>query len=77
MRVDISNKQLFIDVVQQIFPKFNFPEINGVAIDSRNVKQGDIFFPLKGQKFDGHQFISQAEASGASLAFVETPIKTS
>lgn len=77
MRVNISNKQLFIKVIQRIFPGFDFPKINGLTIDSRNVKQGDIFLPLKGTNVDGHQFIAQAEASGASLAFIEKPTKTS
>ncbi|SVE24693.1 uncharacterized protein METZ01_LOCUS477547, partial [marine metagenome] len=77
MRVNICNKQLFTDVMQRMFPGIDLPEINGVTIDSRNVKQGDIFLPLKGNNFDGHQFISQAERSGASMAFVETPIETS
>ena len=77
MRVNICNKRLFADAIQRIFPEFDLPEINGLTIDSRKVEQGDIFLPLKGNKFDGHQFISQAEATGASLAFVENPIKTS
>ena len=77
MRVNISNKQLFSDVIQRMFPGFDLPEINGLTIDSRNVERGDIFLPLKGNNFDGHQFISQAEAAGASLAFVENPIGTS
>ena len=76
MRVNIRNKLLFADVIQQIFPEFYLPEINGLTIDSRNVEQGDIFLPLKGDDFDGHQFIAQAEASGASLAFVENPTDT-
>ena len=77
MRVNISNKQLFSDVIQRLFPGFDLPDINGLTIDSRNVERGDIFLPLKGNNFDGHQFISQAEAAGASLAFVENPIGTS
>ncbi|MCH9753495.1 MAG: UDP-N-acetylmuramoyl-tripeptide--D-alanyl-D-alanine ligase [Alphaproteobacteria bacterium] len=30
---------------------------NGIAIDSRNVKSGDIFVAIKGEKFDGHDFV--------------------
>ena len=77
MRVNICNKQLFADVIQRLLPGFDLPEINGVTIDSRNVERGDIFFPLKGNNFDGHQFIAQAAASGASLAFVENLTETS
>ena len=77
VRVNICNKLLFADVIQRIFPGYDLPEINGLTIDSRSVEQGDIFVALKGNKFDGHQFISQAETSGASLAFIENPIETS
>ena len=77
MRVEICNKQLFVDVIRRLLPGFDLPEINGVTIDSRNVERGDIFFPLKGNNFDGHQFIAQAAASGASLAFVENLTETS
>ena len=34
----------------------------GVSIDSRTISEGDIFFAIKGEKFDGHDFIEQAAA---------------
>lgn len=37
----------------------------GVSTDSRNVKEGDLFICLEGERFDGHDFISQAAAQGA------------
>jgi len=76
MRVNISNKRVFTDIMRRLFPRFNMPKINGLAIDSRYIEQGDIFLALKGNNFDGHQFIPQAEAAGASLAFIEHPTKT-
>ena len=39
--------------------------ITGVSYDSRTVEQGDIFFPLEGENFNGHDFISQAFEGGA------------
>lgn len=47
-------------------------EITGVATDSRQVKSGDIFFALHGEKYDGHRFVEQAFAQGASSAVVST-----
>ena len=41
-----------------------------VATDSRNVKKGSLFIPLIGQNQDGHKFIPQALAAGASAVFV-------
>ena len=40
-------------------------EISGLAIDSRAVKPGDLFFALAGAKTDGARFIDAAIASGA------------
>lgn len=39
--------------------------VAGIAMDSRAVKQGDVFFALNGVKTDGARFIDQAIASGA------------
>lgn len=43
----------------------------GAAIDSRAVKPGNVFFALKGEKTDGHKFVSQAAAAGAALILVD------
>ncbi|WP_026485530.1 UDP-N-acetylmuramoyl-tripeptide--D-alanyl-D-alanine ligase [Caldanaerobius polysaccharolyticus] len=43
-------------------------DITGVSTDSRTVKKGDLFVPLKGQTFDGHDFIGHALNSGAVAA---------
>jgi UDP-N-acetylmuramoyl-tripeptide--D-alanyl-D-alanine ligase len=44
--------------------------INGVSIDSRSVGPGDLFVALKDRR-DGHEFVSNAFAAGASAALVE------
>ena len=40
-------------------------DVTGLAVDSRAVKAGNIFFALAGARTDGTRFISQAMASGA------------
>ena len=40
--------------------------VAGLAVDSRAVKPGDVFFALAGVKTDGARFIDQAIASGAA-----------
>ena len=39
--------------------------IGGLAVDSRAVKPGDLFFALAGAKTDGSRFVTQAVAAGA------------
>jgi len=41
--------------------------LRAVAIDSRRVLPGDLFFALGGRHRDGHDFAAAAEAAGASL----------
>jgi UDP-N-acetylmuramoyl-L-alanyl-D-glutamate--2,6-diaminopimelate ligase len=40
-------------------------KVSGLAVDSRGVKPGDLFFALAGSKTDGARFIDAAIASGA------------
>lgn len=46
--------------------------IANVTTDSRSVKPGDLFFALKGDQFDGHDFVEQAFSRGAVGAVVAT-----
>jgi UDP-N-acetylmuramoyl-tripeptide--D-alanyl-D-alanine ligase len=42
----------------------------GVTTDSRALKTGELFVALKGERFDGHDFVAQAFGSGAAAAMV-------
>lgn len=44
---------------------------NGICINSREVQSGQAFLALAGEKFDGHDFLPQAVAAGASLLIVQ------
>lgn len=46
-------------------------EISGFFIDSRQLSEDGIFFALKGEKTDGHQYVSTVLESGAALCVVE------
>jgi UDP-N-acetylmuramoyl-L-alanyl-D-glutamate--2,6-diaminopimelate ligase len=66
-------------------PKAEAIAVTGLAVDSRVVKPGDLFFALSGSKTDGARFIDAAIAAGAvavagghppqelSVPFVATP----
>jgi UDP-N-acetylmuramoyl-tripeptide--D-alanyl-D-alanine ligase len=48
--------------------------VTGVCPDSRKVRRGDLFVALKGEQFDGHDFVAEAVAKGAVAAMVQRPI---
>ncbi|MEO0142641.1 MAG: UDP-N-acetylmuramoyl-tripeptide--D-alanyl-D-alanine ligase [candidate division WOR-3 bacterium] len=43
----------------------NLELVRRVCVDSRQVKPGDLFFALKGEKTDGHLFVNEALKRGA------------
>jgi UDP-N-acetylmuramoyl-tripeptide--D-alanyl-D-alanine ligase len=45
--------------------------ISRVSTDSRTLRAGDLFVPLRGENFDGHKFVQQAVERGAAGAMVE------
>jgi UDP-N-acetylmuramoyl-tripeptide--D-alanyl-D-alanine ligase len=40
--------------------------IGGISIDSRTVAPGDLFFAIRGERFDGHAFVGAAFEHGAA-----------
>ena len=45
--------------------------VTGITQDSRNVEPGDILCCVRGESFDGHQFIGEAVSRGAVAVLVE------
>ncbi len=45
--------------------------IRGINTDTRKFKSGEGFLALRGEKFDGHQFVQESIAKGASCVIVE------
>ncbi len=45
-------------------------EVRGYSIDSRTVEPGELFFAVKGERFDGHDFVEAALERGAVAAVV-------
>ncbi len=45
--------------------------VKGVSTDTRKVGKGDLFIAIKGDKFDGHDFLLQAVKNGAVALLVE------
>jgi UDP-N-acetylmuramoyl-tripeptide--D-alanyl-D-alanine ligase len=46
-------------------------EVTGVSTDSRLVSPGELFIPLRGERFDGHDFIEAVAAMGVRVCLGE------
>lgn len=58
-------------LLSKIFPGTADVEIKGLCLDSRKIKEGDMFFCLKGLEADGHRFAGKA-AEGGAVAIVHS-----
>ena len=48
--------------------------VNGVSIDSRSLRAGELFVALRGERFDGHAFVAESRERGAAGAMVEREV---
>ncbi|MCD7982227.1 MAG: UDP-N-acetylmuramoyl-tripeptide--D-alanyl-D-alanine ligase [Clostridiales bacterium] len=52
-------------------PELLEKEISGAVIDSRQVREGDLYIAMKGERVDGHRFIPDVFAKGAAAVLSE------
>ena len=45
--------------------------VSGFSIDTRTIRPGDLFFAIRGDRFDGHDFIGDAVRAGTAGAVVD------
>lgn len=57
----------------QIILKLKTSETH-ISTDTRTLQAGDIFFAIKGEQFDGHDFVQRALEKGASICVVNTDV---
>ncbi|TAH04243.1 MAG: UDP-N-acetylmuramoyl-tripeptide--D-alanyl-D-alanine ligase [Sphingobacteriales bacterium] len=55
--------------IEQLYAVFR--QYPSVQTDTRKLKQGDLFFALKGPSFNGNAFAAQAVAAGAAYAIID------
>ena len=61
----ITVKELLAAVHGELLQGEGTTKILGVNTDSRTVKSGEVFLPLVGERFDGHDYIEKALSAGA------------
>lgn len=49
-------------------------EFQGISTDSRTLQPGDLFIPLRGDNYDGHDYLTQAIQNGAAACLSEEMI---
>lgn len=49
-------------------------EASAISIDSRTIKPGEIFIAIKGDNFDGHDYVEAAMQKGAACAIISREI---
>lgn len=52
-------------------------KIKGVSTDSRKVEAGELFIPIIGEIFNGHDYISKAFDQGASASLIQEEVQDS
>jgi hypothetical protein len=45
--------------------------LSGISTDSRSLLPGELFVPLRGERYDGHRFLAQAAQRGAAACLSE------
>ena len=73
MKLSLSKIAEFTSAVGD-FPREDI--VRGYSIDSRTIGQGELFFAVKGERFDGHDFVNAALERGAAAAVVRKDRKS-
>jgi UDP-N-acetylmuramoyl-tripeptide--D-alanyl-D-alanine ligase len=68
------NWQQLIEITGGSAASQNGPTIAAISTDTRTLQQGDLYLALRGDRFDGHDFIDAAIESGASALCVESSV---
>ena len=69
-RVHLNIEDVFDIPTSEIYEPDNFRTIYFVTIDSREVKKNSLFIAVKGNRFDGHDFVKDAIRKGATAVVI-------
>ncbi len=59
------------NLLKETLEKITRGEIKGVSIDSRTIRANELFVAIKGDRFDGHDFVPEVMKRGAWGALVD------
>ncbi|MHB9025646.1 MAG: UDP-N-acetylmuramoyl-tripeptide--D-alanyl-D-alanine ligase [Armatimonadota bacterium] len=58
----------------QLLLRGPFAHFSAVSTDTRALQMGDLFIAIRGECFNGHDFLNEARKAGAAGALVEQPV---
>ncbi|MBB3047082.1 UDP-N-acetylmuramoyl-L-alanyl-D-glutamate--2,6-diaminopimelate ligase [Litorivivens lipolytica] len=61
------------DLLDGVAPAQAAVPVSGIALDSRQVRAGDVFLAVRGHSLDGRDFIDKAIAKGAAAVIADAP----
>ena len=68
--VNLTIEDLFNIPTAVIYNPDNYKNVTSVSIDSRVIKKNSLFVAIKGERFDGHNFVKDAVKKGASAVVI-------
>ena len=77
MRIDLPNPDRFKQIFDKTLKKPLIEKVVGISTDSRDIKEGDLYIAITGEKVDGHSFLTDVFDKGASTALVSKPVTES
>ena len=69
--VRITLEDMFNLPTSEIVNPDNYRAVSKVSIDSRKINKRSLFIAIKGERFDGHNFVRDVIKSGASAVVIE------
>jgi len=74
MRIDLPNPDKFKHIFDMTLDESLPEKVDGISTDSRDIKEGDLYIAISGEKVDGHSFLEEVFTKGASTALVSQNI---
>jgi UDP-N-acetylmuramoyl-tripeptide--D-alanyl-D-alanine ligase len=69
-KVQLNIEDIFNIPNAVIYEPDTFKNISYVSIDSRKIKKSTLFIAMKGERFDGHDFMNTAIENGAAAVLI-------
>ena len=66
------------EIVKAVNGSYGYPSteiVSNVSTDTRKITPGSVFIAIKGERFDGHDYVKKAAELGAVAAITERPVE--